>query len=245
MVNSPLGNPSIAASPTTIDTGQSATLSTSVSFSGGTSPYTCQWGKRGPADSSFGNLGISFSCNLGDKPTVATGSLSTAGAWSFELQVTDHGSPSLVITAIVVLTVVAPPTLSVPGPQTVTAGSTIRFVVNATGAGGCNAVTLAPSGGLPAGASFASTQCFAGSASSVFSWTPTDSQASSDYKVAFTATDSHGAVTTSQVTIHVSAVSKAAPLPILSYSVFGIVGFLAVVVVALVLRRAQTPSRKP
>jgi len=47
------------------------------------------------------------------------------------------------------------------------------------------------------------------------------------------------------VTIHVSPVSKAAPLPILTYSVFGIVGFFAVVLVALVLRRIQTPRRKP
>jgi hypothetical protein len=47
------------------------------------------------------------------------------------------------------------------------------------------------------------------------------------------------------VTIHVSPVSKASPLPILSYSVFGIVGFLAVVAVTLVLRRLQSPRRKP
>jgi hypothetical protein len=120
----------------------------------------------------------------------------------------------------------------------------IRFAVNATGAGGCNAVTLTPSD-LPTYATFVSTQCFAGSASSVFSWTPTDSQAPGDYKVTFTAKDAHGAVTSSQVTIHVTAPSKAAPLPILSYSVFGIVGFLAVVAVALVLRRVQTPKKKP
>jgi hypothetical protein len=98
---------------------------------------------------------------------------------------------------------------------------------------------------LPAGATFVSTQCFAGSASSVFSWTPTDSQASSDYTVTFTAKDARGAVSSAQVTIHVSAVNKAAPLPILSYSVFGIVGFSAVVAVALVLRRIQITRRKP
>jgi hypothetical protein len=178
-------------------------------------------------------------------PSSASQKFSTAGTYSWTASYSGDTNNNPVGGSCQTLTVFAPPTLSVPGPQTVTAGSTIRFVVNATGAGGCNAVTLAPSGSLPAGATFASTQCFAGSASSVFSWTPTDSQASGDYKVAFTATDSHGAVTISHVTIHVLPVSKAAPLPILSYSVFGTVGFLAVVIVALVLRRAQTPRKQP
>jgi hypothetical protein len=105
-------------------------------------------------------------------------------------------------------------------------------------------VTLTASN-LPAGATFSSTQSFAGGTSSVFSWTPSDAQAPGVYNVIFTARDNQGVSTVSQMTIHVSAVSRAPPLPILSYSLFGIVGFLAVVVVALVLRRAQTPSRKP
>jgi hypothetical protein len=39
-------------------------------------------------------------------------------------------------------------------------------------------------------------------------------------------------------------VTELAPLPILSYSVLGFVGFLVVVLVALVLRRVQSPRRK-
>jgi hypothetical protein len=349
IVNAALALPAISTSPTTQELGQLSTLTTTTSFSGGTSPYVCQWLAKAPGAASYSNLGSSFSCNAGDEPTASTGVVSTAGSWSFELKVTDNGSPSQIVTSNAVLTVkkasptvaatlssssitaggsvtdsatltggyqagasvtyefflgptctgtptilgspvgvtngsvpnsasqkfgtagsyswtasysgdnnnnpavsncqtltvVAPPTLSVPGPQSVGAGSTIRFIVSATGAGGCNGVTLSPSGALPAGATFGSTQCFATSASSVFSWTPTDSQAPGDYTVTFAATDANHSVTTSQVTIHVSPVNKAAPLPILTYSVFGIVGFSAVVAVALVLRRIQITRRKP
>ena len=141
------------------------------------------------------------------------------------------------------LTVNSPPALSIPGAQSVTAGTTVRFVVNATD--GSKTVTLTASG-LPVGATFSSTQSFAGGASSIFSWTPSDSQAPGDYNVTFTAKDTAlGILTVSQVTIHVSPLNKSPPLPILSYSVFGIVGFLAIVAVALVLRRLQSPRRKP
>jgi hypothetical protein len=118
----------------------------------------------------------------------------------------------------------------------------VRFIVNATD--GSKTVTLTASG-LPPGATFSSTQSFAGGASSIFSWTPSDSQAPGNYNVTFTAQDAQGVSTVSQLTIHVSPLNRSPSLPILSYSVFGIVGFLAVVAVALVLRRVQSPRRKP
>ena len=347
-VNGALSSATISVNPISIDLGQSSTLATTTSFSGGTPPYVCQWLAKAPGVASYSNLGGPFSCNVGDKPTAPTGVLSIAGEWSFELKVTDNGSPSQMgtsnlaltvkkaspsvastlssalitaggnvtssaaltgsyqaggsitykffsgltctgtptivgspvsVTSSIVpnsasqkfitagsyswtasyggdnnnnpavgncqtLTVVSPPTLSVPGSRTVSAGSTIRFIVNATGAGGCNGVTLASSSTLPAGATFDSTQCFAASASSVFLWTPTDSQAPGDYTVTFTATDTNHAATTSQVTIHVSPVSKAAALPIVSYSIIGVVGFIAVISVAFLLRRFQNPKRR-
>jgi hypothetical protein len=176
-------------------------------------------------------------------PNSASQKLNSAGSFSWEAIYSGDANNSGATSACAALTVMSPPTLQIPGTQTVTAGATIQFLVNATGAGGCNGVTLTPSN-LPVGASFVSTRCFAGAASSVFSWKPTDSQAPGDYTVTFTATDANHSVTTSQMTIHVSPVNKAAPLPILTYSVFGIVGFLAVVIVALVLRRVQMPRRK-
>src|SRR5438445_450416 len=287
-VNGALSSPTISVTPISIDLGQLSTLATITSFSGGTTPYVCQWLAKAPGAASYSNLGASFSCNAGDKPTASTGVLSTAGLWSFELKVTDNGSPSQIAVSTVgltvkkasptlattlssnsiavggsvsdsatltggyqaggsvtykfflgptctgtptlvgspaavtngvvpnsasqkfstvgtyswlssyggdnnnnpdvgdcqTLTVIAPPTLSVPGPQSVSAGSTIRFVVNATD--GSKTVTLTASG-LPPGATFSSTQSFAGGSSSAFSWTPSDAQAVGDYNVTFTA----------------------------------------------------------
>src|SRR6266571_7957501 len=128
----------------------------------------------------------------------------------------------------------AQPTLSLPGPRTVIAGSTIRFFVNATD--GSKTVTLTASD-LPPGATFSSTQSFAGGTSSIFTWTPSASQVPGDYNVTFTARDPQGFSTVSLVTIRVFAVSKTPSLPLVSYSIFGVVGFLVIIGAALLLRR--------
>src|SRR5207247_10523310 len=54
-VNAALVVKTIAAAPPTIDIGQSSTLSTT--FSGGTSPYSCQWLQKGPNASAYSDLG--------------------------------------------------------------------------------------------------------------------------------------------------------------------------------------------
>ena len=190
-------------------------------------------------------VGSPVAVTNGSVPNSASQKFSSSGSYSWTASYSGDNNNNPALGNCQTLTVVTPPTLSVPGAQSVSAGSTIRFIVNATGAGGCNGVTLVSSSTLPAGATFGSTRCFAASASSVFLWTPTDSQAPGDYIVTFTATDANHAMTSSQVTIHVSPLTRAAPLPIVSYSVFGIAGFSAVVVVALVLRRVQTTRRKP
>jgi hypothetical protein len=56
--------------------------------------------------------------------------------------------------------------------------------------------------------------------------------------VTFTAKDTQGASTVSQVTIHVSAVNKTPSLPLVS------VGFLVVIAAALLLRRVQNPGKR-
>jgi hypothetical protein len=136
------------------------------------------------------------------------------------------------------LTVTAPPLLSVPsGPQSVNSGSPIRFTVTATDAS-WNNITLTASG-LPAGASFPAAQSRTGSTSSTFSWTPSDSQGSADYKVTFTVDDGHGGKTSSQVTIHVTGINRSSPLNnAVSYFVVALVAGTALVLSApLVLRR--------
>ncbi len=113
-VNPALAAPVISASPTTINSGQSSTLSTTTPFSGGTSPYTCQWLQKAPGASNYSNLGSSFSCNTGDLPTTSTGTLSSMEEWSFELQVTDIGNPAEIVTSnTATVTVTPPPSIAV------------------------------------------------------------------------------------------------------------------------------------
>jgi hypothetical protein len=106
-----LAPPTISAPPA-IDAGQSATLSTTSSFSGGTPPFTCQWLESVPWG--FSDLGGSFSCSPGDTPSEPTGALA-AGSYSFGLQVTDSSSPAQVVTSdLVTVTVNPSPPAGVP-----------------------------------------------------------------------------------------------------------------------------------
>jgi hypothetical protein len=130
------------------------------------------------------------------------------------------------------------PTLSAPTSLTVTAGSTVHFMVNATDPDFTQPIQLSVNT-RPSGASFASSQS-SSIVSSSFTWTPT---MAGDYNVTFTA-EAGGVTTSLEVTIHVNAAAKTAPLPILQYSIFGVVGFLVVLIAAVILRRFQNPRRK-
>ncbi len=115
MSASSLVAPVINSSPAAIDIGQSSTLTATSPFSGGTSPYTCEWLQMAPGGGSYSPLGSSFSCNVYDLPSVSTGTLSTLGVWSFELQVNDSASES-VTSGSVTITVnpdLVAPTISV------------------------------------------------------------------------------------------------------------------------------------
>lgn len=119
-VNSALVAPTISISSKAIDWGQSATLSTSAYFSGGTSPYTCQWLVAEPFASSYSDLGSSFTsgCTTSSLPTISTGALTAAGNWSFKLQVTDSsGTPPVTSNAV---NVTVNPALSTPSISTKT-----------------------------------------------------------------------------------------------------------------------------
>ena len=125
--------PVISVSPTTIDSGQLSALSTTTSFSGGTSTYTCQWLDEVPGGSSYSDLGSSFGssggCTTSGLPAASTGVLSTSGTWSFELHVTDSSTPAQVGTSNVVIVSVSSaliaPIISV-SPSTMLSGNS-RF----------------------------------------------------------------------------------------------------------------------
>jgi Divergent InlB B-repeat domain len=134
----PLTAPTIASSPATIDSGQSSTISTTTSFGGGKSPYTCQWLVEAPGDFSYSDLGASFSCATTSLPTVPTGTLSATGTWSFALKVTD-----------------STPTTVTSNAATVTVNSDLSgvalgsFTTNPVGLGQSDSVPVSWSGGTP------------------------------------------------------------------------------------------------
>ncbi len=133
-VNSALTAPAISASPTTIDSGQSSTISTTSSFSGGTPTYTCQWLQKAPGASSYSNLGSSLSCSSGSKPTTSTGALITLGTWSFELQVTDSsGTPVTVTSNPVTVTVNSTLVASFTVSGNLVVGTSITFIATVSG----------------------------------------------------------------------------------------------------------------
>src|SRR5207245_4609829 len=100
-VNAALTVGTPTASPVTIDSGQSSTLSDT--FSGGTSPFTCQWLQKAPGATSFSNLGTAAACT--SPSSISSGVLTTTGAWTFELQVTDS-TRTTVSSATITLTVI-------------------------------------------------------------------------------------------------------------------------------------------
>jgi hypothetical protein len=102
-----LSPPAVAVSPGAVYVGESALLSTSSAFTGGASPYSCQWLYSPPAALNFSALGVSFTthCKPSSKLSVSTGTLTTLGNWSFELQVTD-GTGATVVSPLATLFVV-------------------------------------------------------------------------------------------------------------------------------------------
>ena len=140
-VGSALAYPTISVSPGTIVSGESALISATTAFTGGTSPYTCQWLEEPPSVTTFSDLGSSFTtgCTPSSKPSASTGVLTTSGTWAFELQVTDELGN----------TVVSPPaTLSVSTPGLKLSCSPTSVVVGS--ATDCEA-TVQGSGPVPTG----------------------------------------------------------------------------------------------
>jgi len=73
----------------TLPSGESTSLNVTSSFSGGTSPYTCQWLEKTPGSTSFVDMtGSPFTCTH-TISELLTGPLTPAGTYNFELEVTD------------------------------------------------------------------------------------------------------------------------------------------------------------
>ena len=151
--------PVISASPSTVALGQAATLSTTTSFSGGTSPYTCQWLVEGVAETTYTDLGGSFSCSPGDKPSTSTGALSTLGYWNFELQVTDNLG-AVVVSSPVMVDVLPSSSLTVTCAHShVAVGSTVVCRAVVVDGGKAPAGTVSWSTSAPGSGTFSSASC--------------------------------------------------------------------------------------
>jgi PKD repeat protein len=138
---------------------------------GGTAPYSISW------DFGDGSTGTGNS---------VTHAYSTAGSFTATLTVTDSATPQGSISKTLTINVrppqsLIPPSLTVAGNQTVTAGTWINFTVAGTSANAGGTITLSAAG-LPAGSSLDPT-------TGDFSWKPNASQTGS-YVITFTATDS-------------------------------------------------------
>ncbi len=143
-VNTPLTAPGIASSPTTVDSGQSSTLSTPTHFGGGTPSYTCQWLEEAPGASSFSDLGSSFSCTTSSGPSASTGTLSTVGTWRFELEVTDSsGVPESATSGAQSVTVNAALGLSLSlSPSSIDSGQSASITATVKWTGGTSTYTV-------------------------------------------------------------------------------------------------------
>ena len=139
------------------------------------------------ASATGGTLPYIYAIDFGDGAT-GTGSTTThaysiAGTYTAKVTVSDSALPKASISKSVTVNVQAliPPALTVPGNQTITAGTWINFTLTAASLNIGGTTSLSATG-LPAGASFNQT-------TGGFSWKPGPSQTGS-YTVVFTATDS-------------------------------------------------------
>ena len=196
--NSILVAPSLSSSQSTVDQGQTVSL-TSTTVTTGTSPYSYRWFSEAPGATSYSLITGATSAGYSFAPTAS----SATGIWSFMVQVTDNTGVAVNSTATT-FTVNPLPTVSAsPSSWTLDVGQSKTFA--ATPSGGSGTYTnykwyvngsLAQSG-----------------AASVMSFAP---GASGSYSVTVTVTDSLGATSSlsSAATVSVNAVPTVSITPV-------------------------------
>lgn len=128
----PLVAPSGAsASKNLVDRGQTSVFSIVTNASGGVAPYSYQWLSKAPGDSSYSAInGATTQSYIWSSVGVALGS------WSFELQITDNASQT-VISNVLSVTVNSNPTVSLTSSSTISdIGHTITITANPSGGTG-------------------------------------------------------------------------------------------------------------
>ena len=160
--------------------------------------------------------GASFPTARGN-PVIATFSWApsttlASGNYTFSFVASDNGKPpasSSVTTTIQVTKANQRIVVTVPGPQTISAGTLLSFAIVAQDPNLPPSTVSISASGLPKGASF-------DAATDVFSWKPTLDQAPGVYTVIFTVSNGRGEIDNGKVTITVSGSSLGvAPQPVL------------------------------
>jgi len=214
-VNSALAAPTASASKSTVDQGQTSSLS-STAVSTGTSPYTYQWLEKAPGAGSYSTINGATSSSY----SFVTSGSTTTGSWSFELQVTDSATTPVVVTSTAAsVTVNAAPTVTVsPGSATLDVGQSQTF--SATPSGG--------SGTYTSYQWYVGGSAQSGQTASTFNYSPASPGA---YSITVTVTDSLGAAsaqsTAATVTVAASPTVSIAPAGPLTLTVGQVQAFTA------------------
>jgi hypothetical protein len=109
-VNAALAAPRVAVSASTVDQGQTSSL-TSSAVTTGTTPYTYQWFEKAPGASSYSVINVASASSY----SFVTSTSTATGTWGFILQVTDSTGAAVNSTAATV-TVNAPLPTQAPTP---------------------------------------------------------------------------------------------------------------------------------
>lgn len=168
-------------------------------------------------------------------PTEAQG----PGTFTLTFTATDTGTPPLSDPETITVTVAEvnkPPVLSVPGAETVTAGSLLTFTITATDPDTPTNTLAITVSGLPTGATF-------DPATGVFSWTPS---VTGDFTVTFTATDNGSPATseTRTVSVQVGEAPSVITLPIIAGGIVGVI-ILLLLLWQFVLKKRSRPPASP
>gem|GEM_PF-537739 len=161
LVTLALAYPAISVSPVTVEINQSALISTTTTFTGGTPPYTCQWLEEPPSTANFSDLGSPFTtgCTPSSKPSASTGVLPTSGTWAFEVQVTDALGTTVVSPSatLSVSTLIGPVLTLSCSPAPVVVGSATDCEATVQGSGSATTGSVAWSSNGPG--KFSKTSC--------------------------------------------------------------------------------------
>lgn len=175
LVTLALAYPAISVSPTTVEINQSALITTTAALAGGVSPYTCQWLEEPPSAANFSNLGSPFTtgCTPSSRPSASTGVLPTSGSWTFELQVTDASSTTVVSPPVTlsVSTIIGPALKLSCSPTPVVVGSATDCEATVQGPGSAPTGSVAWSSKGPG--KFSKASCKLSNATCSVKFTPT------------------------------------------------------------------------